>query len=359
MTSESDAKERVKDETPGCWVLALRGVSWAYLGGLVVLWAWTRGVAEESSEAIALLYAPQAVYGAPLLLLVPWSALRREPAALVAQGLALGVLLGPLMGLCLPLASGWISHPHAPRLRVMTYNIHVARLGRDWIRGEVRAARPDLLLLDEAYNEHRDEPLYDWLAQDLPGYSVYQRSEYYLASRYPLVGPHLVMSQTRTSHWVEAEVEAPFGRFPVVGLHLAKDRVFAPVWSLLYRRAPGEEEAGFADARAREAAVKEILRAHPPSAGPLLLMGDFNTPPAGRIYGALAADLQDAYAEAGCGWGYTFPARLPLVRIDYLFARRPWQPARAWVGGRRGSHHRALVADLDYAGGEEAVREGR
>jgi vancomycin resistance protein VanJ len=343
----------------GCWVQALRGVSWAYLAGLAVVWAWTRGVAEESSEAIALLYAPQAVYGAPLLLLLPWSALRRDPAALVAQGLSVGLLVGPLMGLCLPLSGGWTAAGRAPTLRVMTYNIHVARRGREWIRSQVRQARPDLLLLVEAYNEHRNEALYDWLAEDLHGYAIFQRNEYYLASRYPLVDPHLVVSRSRRSGWVEAGVEAPFGRYSVAGLHLSKDRVFAPVWSQLYRAAPGEEESGFEEAAEREATLQELLAAHPPGTGPFLLMGDLNTPPAGRLYGLLSARLQDAFGEAGAGWGYTFPARLPLVRIDYVFASRAWLPQRAWTGGPRGSHHRPLVAELAYTGEDGTADERR
>src|SRR5262245_1893809 len=132
MIDEAASESRA--EGPGGWVRALRGVSWGYVVGLALLWAWTRGVAEESSEATALLYAPQVFYGAPLLLLLPWSALRRDPSALVAQGLAVGLLAGPLMGLCLPLSGNWAAAPRSPTVRVMTYNIHVARRGREWIR---------------------------------------------------------------------------------------------------------------------------------------------------------------------------------------------------------------------------------
>jgi vancomycin resistance protein VanJ len=336
-------------DTPAFWRGVLRAISWFYLAGLVLLWGWTRAVAEESPEATLLLYAPQALYGLPLPVLGAWSLLRRDPSALVAQGLALGWIAGPLMGLCLPLAGGWAAGAGKPSLRVMSYNVHVVRAGAGPIRGEVRAARPDLLLLVEAWNEHRNEKLYDRLPQDLPGYAIYQQNEYYLASRYPLEGPGLVMNGASEVEGVTAVVAAPFGRFRVIGTHLPKDRVFAPVWSCLSRSAPGEVEAGFEPVEKRERDLRHLLAARQPGE-PLVLLGDFNLPPAGRLYDHLAVGLQDAFGAAGVGWGCTFPARLPLIRIDHVFASDHWTPRHCWVGGGRGSHHRPVIAELAWTG---------
>src|SRR5919197_522827 len=105
----ADAVEVPGEEPPagdparaGRAVRSLRVLSWAYLAALGLLWVVTRGVAERSWATTLLLYAPQVLYGAPLLLLAAGSRFRRDPSALLAQGLAAGVVAGPFMGLCLP-----------------------------------------------------------------------------------------------------------------------------------------------------------------------------------------------------------------------------------------------------------------
>src|SRR5207248_530754 len=45
---------------------------------------------------------------------------------------------------------------------------------------------------------------------------------------------------------------------------------------------------------------------------PLLIAGDFNNPPRGRLYGRLTGRFQDAFSAAGWGLGDTFPSGFPL-----------------------------------------------
>jgi endonuclease/exonuclease/phosphatase (EEP) superfamily protein YafD len=62
---------------------------------------------------------------------------------------------------------------------------------------------------------------------------------------------------------------------------------------------------------------------------PVLLCGDFNSTPHSRVYRHLAAGRQDAFREAGTGWGMSYHRRLPLVRIDYVLASEEWEPVSA------------------------------
>ena len=56
---------------------------------------------------------------------------------------------------------------------------------------------------------------------------------------------------------------------------------------------------------------------------PVIVLGDFNATPRGRVYRRLAAHLCDAQAEAQLPKPKaTFPSRLPMLRIDHVFVSR-------------------------------------
>lgn len=88
----------------------------------------------------------------------------------------------------------------------------------------------------------------------------------------------------------------------------------------------------------------EILLRIQAEEGPVLVMGDFNTPAMGPIYRMYAESLQDAHRSTGSGLGFTFPGDTgsplalfqPWLRLDQIFASSHWQilqcatqPARA------------------------------
>jgi endonuclease/exonuclease/phosphatase family metal-dependent hydrolase len=53
---------------------------------------------------------------------------------------------------------------------------------------------------------------------------------------------------------------------------------------------------------------------------PLVLGGDFNEDPAGPVVSELAAKLQDCFAVAGDGGGFSSPAVKPARRLDSILA---------------------------------------
>jgi endonuclease/exonuclease/phosphatase (EEP) superfamily protein YafD len=81
--------------------------------------------------------------------------------------------------------------------------------------------------------------------------------------------------------------------------------------------------------------------------GPLIVTGDFNSTPYNWAYRHIAQGLQDTFAAAGRGWGATYPATTPLVRIDYILASSHWEVLGAWVPPAATlSDHRPVLADL-------------
>ena len=92
---------------------------------------------------------------------------------------------------------------------------------------------------------------------------------------------------------------------------------------------------------------------------PFILAGDFNTASGSRAYRGFPDGWRDAFAEAGQGFGHTYPTPaheqdgddwlqipLPLLRIDYILASSELRPVRAWTQEILGSDHLAVIADI-------------
>jgi vancomycin resistance protein VanJ len=79
----------------------------------------------------------------------------------------------------------------------------------------------------------------------------------------------------------------------------------------------------------------------------VLVVGDLNTATTDRQFDALAP-LRDTQQEAGAGFGFTWPAELPVMRPDHIL-QRGMSTQRSWVLRAPGSDHRAVVAELDTA----------
>ncbi|GAA5119197.1 endonuclease/exonuclease/phosphatase family protein [Luteolibacter yonseiensis] len=77
-----------------------------------------------------------------------------------------------------------------------------------------------------------------------------------------------------------------------------------------------------------------------------ILGGDFNAPASDIVHRTLAPDLVDAFGAAGTGWGNTFQRRLPILRIDHIYATRHFVPVRSRVVATRNSDHRMVIADF-------------
>lgn len=74
----------------------------------------------------------------------------------------------------------------------------------------------------------------------------------------------------------------------------------------------------YAGKRAEQAKlVKDHIKACP---HPVILCGDMNEPPVSYTYRLLKEDMTDAFVETGFGIGNTWKGKIPMLRIDYIFA---------------------------------------
>ena len=85
--------------------------------------------------------------------------------------------------------------------------------------------------------------------------------------------------------------------------------------------------------------------------GPLLVLGDFNTPVESAFFRDRWGDLTDAFSVAGTGFGITKYNGWIGARIDHVLASDEWHVDRATVDAKRLSDHRALIVDLTLRAG--------
>jgi len=81
---------------------------------------------------------------------------------------------------------------------------------------------------------------------------------------------------------------------------------------------------------------------------PIIMTGDFNNLPAGRVYERLCRTFQDTWAAVGVGDGFSSPANDPRNRIDYIWFTPPerLKPVRAWLPPSDASDHLPVVAEF-------------
>lgn len=104
---------------------------------------------------------------------------------------------------------------------------------------------------------------------------------------------------------------------------------------------PGQESL-------RNAALSTLARQV--SADPaerVIVAGDFNSAATDRHFSRLTDDLTDSREEVGGGFGFTWPSRLPLTRLDHSLSRG-LDPVADEVLDRGTSDHRAVLVSYDF-----------
>jgi endonuclease/exonuclease/phosphatase family metal-dependent hydrolase len=248
---------------------------------------------------------------------------------------------------------------HVPRassevpLRVMTYNIAAGYGDIQRTAEAIRAAAPDLVALQEVDVHWGDRShfvdeaatLAEGLGMESRFARIYQfpgadagkpPREYGVAvlSRYPIVdfSNHTI---TRLSTQQDTLTPAPLPGFleATINVRGTKVRVFNT--HIDYRPDP----------RVRRQQVAEMLAFVGDLSAPTLLFGDLNAQPSAPEIQPLLTRLRDAW-PAAAGPGFTYPAKEPVRRIDYVLTSNHFRVNSASVPVTVASDHRPVVVDL-------------
>ncbi|MFE0172252.1 endonuclease/exonuclease/phosphatase family protein [Streptomyces sp. NPDC059002] len=153
-----------------------------------------------------------------------------------------------------------------------------------------------------------------------------------LWSKHPLkaVQPVEIMPWTRA---LRATVDTPKGPVALYVAHLASVRVV-----------PG---SGFTTERRNEAAGKLAVAVRAERLARVVVVGDFNGTTDDSALDPLTSQLRSAQRDAGAGFGFTWPASFPVVRLDQIMVKGV-TPVSSWTLPATGSDHLPVAASLRW-----------
>ena len=100
-----------------------------------------------------------------------------------------------------------------------------------------------------------------------------------------------------------------------------------------------------ADPAVRVTQIREMLAVIGNAGTPTLVFGDMNATPDAAEMQPLFRVLKDAWSD-GAGQGFSYPAKAPTKRIDYVLLSSQFRAVSARVIDTDASDHRPVVADL-------------
>ncbi len=347
----------IKSRPPGKRHVWLSGLIITYGVFLALITVMNRSGADRWWIGAFNLYLPQAVWLAPVLPLTLLS-LKVARRWIWVLGICGAWVCGPIMGFCwrLPEPPGPVAV--GTTLRLMTCNIKSGRRNVEALISDIVLNKPDIVFLQDAGNV-LNGPLGDCF-QD---WNVCSDGQYVIASRWPLAKADVrLISHPREGEYLLRTV-LQFGTIPIslYNVHLLTPR--EGLNAMRYaRKQPGRFTEAVQDLQ--DNVERRILQAGRVSdfiqqeRGATILAGDLNSPDESLACKALRdADLHDAFAEGGRGYGYTYGhfllhsrmAWLPGVswmRIDHIMLSSRLRSQHCWTGTGEASDHRPVYADL-------------
>ncbi len=97
----------------------------------------------------------------------------------------------------------------------------------------------------------------------------------------------------------------------------------------------------------RSEELKDVLEGMPPIEGPIIVCGDFNEPPLSYNYRQMQkAGFVDTFTKVGRGIKPTYAGKLPLLRIDYVWANDGVTPLNFKRYRYKASDHYPIMLDF-------------
>jgi endonuclease/exonuclease/phosphatase (EEP) superfamily protein YafD len=227
-------------------------------------------------------------------------------------------------------------HDGNPVLRAITLNSAFFTFGSP--AADLAAWHPDIVLLQDLL-PHQVRQIADTLYGGRGDYRVHQSNG--VVTRWKI--QREVRNPAQRDQ--QATVLLPSGmEIEIVNVHLATAATDLRLW----RKSAWSHHRSNRAIRQKELSItQQILEqttAFPNT--PSLFGGDFNSPASDIVHRQLTSDFVDAFTAVGTGWGDTFQHRLPILRIDHLYANRLFTPIRCRAVTTRHSDHRMVVADF-------------
>ena len=209
---------------------------------------------------------------------------------------------------------------------------------RDSIFAFLRRQDADIICLQEFYTRDPSR-IRSYVKKHLPGYSV----EYYVIkcgrgysgnltlSRFPARSKGKILFEESTNLAFYSDYRLPSGkRFRVYNCHFES---YAISLSNLWKSLTGDKE----QLQNTENKYRKSLSRRPRQVNTVLenieecpveaiVCGDFNDNPMSYTYLRISRGRKDTFVGGGSGFGASYAAFWPMLRIDYVFVPKAWTP---------------------------------
>ncbi len=298
------------------WVLAVLAV----LTGLLMFLHADVPNAVGNLGSLLETFLPWVGVAVPLLLLA--GLLRRSATALVA-------LVVPVVAWA-DLFGGLVTDKGASGgdLTVVTHNVNADNPDPAATAADIAGSGAGLVALEEL------------TARALPAYEQGLAADYHyravegtvaLWSKYPLHGTRPVDIKLGWTRALRTTVSTPHGQVAVYVAHMPSVRVQLAGGFTADQR--DDSATALGDAIAREP-LRDVI-----------LLGDLNGTMNDRSLSPITAQLRSAQGAVGDGFGFSWPARFPMARIDQIMVKGV-DPTRSWVLPSTGSDHLPVAATV-------------
>jgi endonuclease/exonuclease/phosphatase family metal-dependent hydrolase len=240
-------------------------------------------------------------------------------------------------------------HPADTPVRVLVYNTHAGTDAKhvsnlDRVAQIVKDANADIVLLQEVDSATGRSGRVDQVARlrELTGYyGVFGRAIDYdggkygiaILSRWPIASDtliHLPVAEHDSTYEARGalvvKVSRPGGMLRVVNTHL---------------------EAYRNSYRLEQARTLALIAGAQRDSGATIMGGDFNSEPGSGVIAIFEqAGWRDGFVQCGTGSGLSFPANVPVKRIDYLLFSGATRCVSAKVLETEASDHRPVLFEV-------------
>lgn len=306
------------------------GATWMAL--LPLLWQMA---GEHEWFLVLCQYAPPVLYALAWLKLVGLAALSRPRRAWLG-------LLPPLLWFVLVLLPFRTHKSETGDFSVLSWNIQAGLSGPEKIAQVLAETKADVIALQEARVPSAQPGGVDPLPAILKALNCQvarggERGELVILSRLAMWSQRL-HNLGGLSQALEQPLERDGKVIHIIDVHL----MTGDPQGILRDEPAVSRKRVLLSAATRRVQADSLTRVVQNIKDPVVLLGDFNLPPSSIAYRTLSSSLTDTFAEAGWGWGLSYPASCPFWRIDYIWCKG-LTPVSCQVLALPGSDHRALL----------------
>lgn len=245
---------------------------------------------------------------------------------------------------------------------VMSYNVRLFNL-YDWIERDVsppissfiKEQTPDILCIQEYSSRNEvDFRVYKHKYIFIEGKNT--KLGQAIFSKYPIVNEGVIPFPNSTNNTIYADVKRGKDTIRVYSMHLQSIKITPDVHEIDENIQGVSQDQSKRMLRRMSTSFKsqqnqaEIIKKHKADClYPTIICGDLNNSPFSFVYRSVKGDLNDAFEEAGSGFGTTYSFKYYPARIDYIFVDKKFEVKQFNSFPHfKNSDHFPIVTRLDF-----------